>query len=347
MSCNITAGISTGCNDQIGGIVGIHYMEWYPDLTFDKDANGVITRVYRASTPNSSEFFDFIDCRGGGGSVTETYNVGGTGNILGFHQAAQFFMPTTANLLFNTSGETANYRIGVLAAQNNLVIGIETQDNGPMQSYSKKCFVFGLERPAYCASGNKETGITYTDNNGYTLELAADSKTPMQEIAYMAMHSNNLTCEKALPSPGSTDYSWTNGNFFSLERLVNYEGGNIRRLTPTLDVWPEIYLQPGELLTVEAIIAMDFGPNAFSGTTFLPEWEISPYNATLSYTDLTNFPLPTTPGPDQVLVKGTYENTTSSVQSVIPIKLAAPTGIDISGGSEIPFAKFLTITRST
>ena len=27
MSCNITAGIAKGCNDQVGGIVGIHYFK--------------------------------------------------------------------------------------------------------------------------------------------------------------------------------------------------------------------------------------------------------------------------------------------------------------------------------
>ena len=78
MSCNITAGIATGCNDQVGGIVGIHYTQWYPDLVFEKDANGVVVRVYRSSNPNANVLWYFIQADNGMGNVTETYNAGGT-----------------------------------------------------------------------------------------------------------------------------------------------------------------------------------------------------------------------------------------------------------------------------
>ena len=54
MSCEITSGITTGCNDQVGGIVGIHYFTWSSDLVVEKDANGVITRIYRASNPTAN-----------------------------------------------------------------------------------------------------------------------------------------------------------------------------------------------------------------------------------------------------------------------------------------------------
>jgi len=338
MSCEITSGITTGCNDQVGGIVGIHYFQWYPDLVVEKDANGVITRIYRASNPTANINWKFIQADNGMGSVTETYNVGGTGSILGFHQSASFFIPETATPSANDPTQKLNEFVQMLAAQNNLVIGIETGDNAPMQSYSKKCFVFGLERPAYCASGSKETGVVYGDNNGYNLELAADSKAPMQEIAYMAMHNTSLDCPV---QGGAPDF--TTGNYFNLQQLVQFEGGNIRDLTGAGQVYPELYVMPGELLTVEAVISMDWGPAAFSGNTFLPEWEISYTGQSLNYVGT----LPTAPGIAQVVVKGTYENTTSSVQGLIPIKLVAPQGVNISGSGMVPIARFLTITRST
>ena len=42
MSCNITAGIAKGCNDQIGGIQGIHYWLRNPAMEYIFDSNGVV-----------------------------------------------------------------------------------------------------------------------------------------------------------------------------------------------------------------------------------------------------------------------------------------------------------------
>ena len=92
---------------------------------------------------------------------------------------------------------------------------------------------------------------------------------------------------------------------------------------------------------------MDFSANAFSGTTFLPEWEmVGDGSIPLQYVT-TQYPLPTAPGAALVQVKGTYENTNSDIRGIIPIKLKTPTGVDISGGGFIPTARFLTITRTT
>lgn len=340
MSCNITAGISTGCNDQVGGIVGIHYFAWSSDLVVEKDANGVIIRVYRAGTPNVNIPWQFIQADNGMGSVTETYNVGGTGSILGFHQSANFFIPETATPI----GSTLIEFIETMASQNNLVIGIETQDNGPLQKASQKCYVFGLERPAYCASGSKESGISYTDNNGYNIELAADSKTPMQEIAYMAMHTYNLSAE-----PYGPPQLMGSGNTFRLNNLVQYEGGNITGSTPTN--LHQIAVQPGELLTVEVQITTDWSAFCFSGTTFLAEFDITlAAPTTMTYTNLANYPLPTAPGVATVQCRGTYENTQSTVRNVSPVRCVAP-----SGGSPVPTinvagtaveCKFIIITRT-
>ena len=341
MSCNITSGISTGCNDQVGGIVGIHYIEWQPDLQVDRDPNGVITRVYRPGAVIAQNW-EFIDCRSFSGSVTETYNVNSNGSILGFHQSAQFFMPMTAAPL----GSSLFEFIQDIAAQNNLVIGIETEDNAPMRGYSKKCFVFGLERPAYCAGGSKETGITYNDNNGWTMELAADSKEPMQEIAYMAFHLTDPCYRQS----SDTDWSFDNQDWFSLEPLLFYEGANIEAQGSSPNyLYPYIWVQPGETLTIGAQIAMDWGANAFSGTTFLPEWQIGETSFGMPSAPLVyvNLPLPTAPGVYSVQVKGAWTNNTGAPFAIKPINLVTPTGVDISGGAERPFARFNTITRSS
>lgn len=347
MSCNITAGISTGCNDQVGGIVGIHYLRWYDDLVVEKDANGVIIRVYRESVPQFNLQWLFIDCSNMAGSVTETYNVGGTGTILGFHQSATFFAPET--VMDDHPTRTMHSFIQDLAANNNLVIGIETGDNGPMESYSKKCFVFGLERPAYCASGSKESGITYTDNNGYNMELAADSKAPMQEIAYMAMHSRNLTEELYAPNNNTV---WTTNTIWNLDDVAEFEGANISLYDPPgLPLLRRnLIVQPGETVSYEIMVTVDWSADAFSGTTFLPQ--LAFYNGVGSdifYTlDTVAYPLPTAPGVATLKGKGTFTNNTSAPIQSEPVVLRGTTPTtNMNTPPYIPQLKFLTITRST
>ena len=345
MSCNITSGISTGCNDQVGGIVGIHYFTWTSDLVVEKDANGVITRVYRGGNPTSNILWNFIDCRNSTGNVTETYNVNSNGSILGFHQSAQFFMPETATPM----GASLYNFIQDIAAQNNLVIGIETQENGPSQSYSQKCFVFGLDRPAYCVGGSKETGITYNDNNGYTMELGADSKTPMQEIAFMAMHSNNLT--EQLYAPNNNTILTTN-TIWNLDDVAEYEGANISLYDPPgLPLLRRnLIAQPGETVSYEIMVTVDWSVDAFSGTTFLPQLAFDIGAGSTFYTlDTAAFPLPTAPGVATLKGKGTFTNNTSAPIQSEPVILrgTTPSGINMNTPPYIPQLQFLTITRST
>ncbi len=349
MSCNITSGISTGCNDQVGGIVGIHYFQWYPDLVVEKDANGVIIRIYRESAPMFNMHWLYVQADNGMGSVTETYNVGGTGNILGFHQSASFFIPETATP--SVGDRNLNEFIEAIATQNNLVIGIETQDNGPMESYSQKCFVFGLERPAYCASGSKETGVVYGDNNGYTLELAADSKEPMQEIAYMAMHSYNLL--ERLYDPNGVSYLTTN-TIWNLDKVASYEGANVSLYDPPFLplMRRNLLIQPGETVTYEVLVTADWSTDAFSGTTFLPQIAATGSMTTPFYEffvmDTSFYPIPTAPGTAIIQGKVSFTNTGSTVRSSeIVLRGTTPSGINMNTPPFVPSITFLTITRST
>ena len=353
MSCNITSGIAKGCNDQVGGIVGIHYFQWYPDLVVEKDANGVIIRIYRESGFGILPInWKFIQADNGMGSVTETYNVGGTGSILGFHQSLNFFIPETATPSANDPTQNLNEFVEMLAAQNNLVIGIETQDNGPLESYSKKCFVFGLERPAYCASGSKETGTLYGDNNGYNIELAADSKEPMQEIAYMAMHSSNLI--EQLYVPNGDTYLTTN-TVWQLDKVAVYEGANVSIFNPGSGMpllRRNLLIQPGETVTYEVIVRADWSTDAFNGTTFLPQLAATGSTTTPYYEffvmDTSFYSTPTAPGVAAIKGKVSFTNTTSAVRSSeIVLRGTTPTGINMNTPPFVPSITFLTITRST
>jgi hypothetical protein len=221
-----------------------------------------------------------------------------------------------------------------------------------MQSYSKKCFVFGLERPAYCASGSKESGITYTDNNGYNLELAADSKEPMQEIAYMAMHSSNLI--EQLYVPNGDTYLTTN-TVWQLDKVAVYEGANVSIFNPGSGMpllRRNLLIQPGETVTYEVIVRADWSTDAFNGTTFLPQLAATGSTTTPYYEffvmDTSFYSTPTAPGVAAIKGKVSFTNTTSAVRpSEIVLRGTTPTGINMNTPPFVPSITFLTITRST
>ena len=353
MSCsNLTSGITKGCNDQVGGITGIHYNNegFRDDLVFEKDANDVIVRVYAESIPASNARWWFIDADNAMGNLTETYNINQNGNVLGFNQSLKFFIPTTATPSTYQPTNTLQNWVKVQAAQNQLLIAVETEESHPFLSYSPMALLMGKERRGYTNSGSKETGALYSDNNGYTIEWMADSKEPMEPIAYMALHTAT-GLNARLFNDGTT---FTDNNVWNLNEVANYEGANVRQLGST-GFWPEYYVMPGELLTVHVKVRMDWSANCFTGSTFTPTMEIDVANdpsGTLTNQPLnyitTSYPLPTAPGVDIVEVKGTFENTTNDVVSVFPCRITSNQDPNVSMNTApyVPRMDFLTITRT-
>ena len=296
MSCNITAGIAKGCNDQIGGIQGIHYWLRNPAMEYIFDSNGVVI----GSNP-LMPFAEYVEATNEKASLIETYNVNSGGSILGFHQSLSFFLPTTATPLNAPANQGLTEFVKAMASQNAYQFIAETDHKAATLSYRPTSFMFGNERGAYTASGNKQTGISYGDDNGYTLEVAADSKLPMFEVDYMFAH---LAFNKVYLSgdPAATDllagYPGTQSSV-NYEPLVKYLGANVRQLIPNI-LNPEIYVMPGETTNQKVRVAVEWNSNAFDSngdfsiifyrrtdTTFTPGTNINPptaagYNNTMT-----------------------------------------------------------------
>ena len=366
---NLTNGIARGCNDQVGGISGVHATLAKVDgigppetgiVIGGIDQNGVITRISyldpgQGSYVNST--WNWVEADNGKGNLTETYNVGGTGNILGFHQSVKFFIPTTAEPSVTTLpySHTLQNWVKLHAGQNNLVIGVELDHHNPGITYEPKCFVFGLKQvadqfgpkqvgdPAYFASGDKQTGIAYGDDNGYTIEIAANSKLPMFEASYMSLHTNQST-RYYLGTNQGTDL--TNGTF-NLSGLEYFLGANIRQLGNT-GMFPEIYVMPGERLTVGAYVTADWVADVTNNG-----FEVEAY--------MTLNGLPTEPvlntvgftgsgaGVAEAYFLGQWENTTNNIIGVLPIRLRATNGFtgNLNNPPFSPYVRFDQITRTT
>ena len=142
MSCNITSGITTGCNTGIGGVKTV----WL--------ANSTSGPWYKYEMDKETA------------SLVETYNVNRAGSILGFTQ--------TLTIQLNKMAADKQQEIALIAKANGMQVQVETNDGTGFQ--------FGQERGAYLASGTTTSGTAYTDTNQSELVIQADSKEPMSVV---------------------------------------------------------------------------------------------------------------------------------------------------------------------
>ena len=139
MSCNITQGITNGCNTNIGGV----------------------QNVWLGNSVNGPWYLYEMDK--GTASLVEQYDVNQAGSILGFTQ--------TLTMQLNKMAADKQEQIALIAEANSMVVVV--QDN------NGQGFLFGDERGAYLASGTSTSGTAYTDTNQSELVIQAHSKQPM------------------------------------------------------------------------------------------------------------------------------------------------------------------------
>ena len=173
MSCsNLTAGISAGCNDQIGGIQKAWYTTWSPE---DKqpaigfNAEGLVNQILFIFSFDANRAMELDN---GKASLTEVFDVnpGPRGGILGFAQTLQFMIEGPDSGSFDS-----HEWVSTMTTNNKLVMIV--QDN------NDNYWLFGDQRGAAITAGNKQTGVTYSEVSGYTLDITAYSKYSMLQVA--------------------------------------------------------------------------------------------------------------------------------------------------------------------
>ena len=173
MSCsNLTAGITAGCNDQVGGIKKAWYTTWSPEdkqpaLGFN--AQGLVNQILFIY---SFDAVNGIELDNGFASLTEVYDLkpGPRSGIIGFQQTLQFMIEGPDSGTFNSPAW-----VDTMTKNNKLVMIV--QDN------NDNYWLFGDQRGAAITAGTKETGVQYGDVSGYTLDITAYSKYSMLQVA--------------------------------------------------------------------------------------------------------------------------------------------------------------------
>lgn len=166
MSCsNLTAGITTGCNNSIGGIKQIAISK-YEITGFVQDSNGVINYWTWGTPPGLTPPWYYFDVDTGAASFTETYEVNKNASILGFRQSV--------TIQLNGMDAATQQTIAEIAESNFMQCMV--QDN------MNRWWTLGITRGAGLESGSTTTGTAYTDTKASTLTITAVEPTSTYQV---------------------------------------------------------------------------------------------------------------------------------------------------------------------
>ena len=347
MSCsNLTSGIAKGCNYNVGGLQGIHYRANRLSQTPVLDANGVVVQW-------EGDAWEYLELENGTANLVENYNINQAGSALGFTQSLNFFIPDNATPSPGQWQEPAANNVSDWVRQNtkdnNMDIIVETRHATVTRGLRPKCFLFGNERGAYINGGQKQTGVNYTDNNGYTIEIQANSKEPMLEVDYMVQHMQGGT-QFITPSGNPPIQEIFQTTAWNYTPLIPFLGGNVRVLNPGVLV-PEIWVQPGQLITYKARISAIWSQNCWSGGpgTFQLTANGRVGGATVPAT-ITNVPYTYFAGAQQTLtVEWSYEYTGSTEVTMIPLQFgnAVDPNLPITEAGNTPLMSLQIFAQTT
>jgi len=162
MACDITSGFALGCRDNTGGIKALYILSG--SVTTITDTSNEISDI-----DGSGVFYQF-DLQRNTSDFTETIN-GSTENGTVFYEA-------TVNAVFAKLQTSVRNQIKVLAANPDLKIVVETNNDAS----GSKFFYVGRVFGAQLNGGQGQSGTAIGDANGYTLTFTAQEPNPADVI---------------------------------------------------------------------------------------------------------------------------------------------------------------------
>jgi hypothetical protein len=221
MSCNITQGITTGCNNSIGGIQQVFIANGY---TAYIESGGQITQFQGVA-----EWFQF-DVDNGGASFTETYEVNQNGNILGFRQSV--------TLQLNGLSAEIQTIVKEMAESTSMVVVVRDNNN----SY----WTLGIDRGAFLETGSSTTGTAYTDIKAATLTITGIEQESTKLVSSIALGQYDQvriysaidfgqTCAGTFP----LDYTYNIGNDTLPQAKCKYDDTNSYLVADPLGCYPQ------------------------------------------------------------------------------------------------------------
>lgn len=155
MACDLTAGYTKGCAEEIGGIKSIYVIE-LADVDSYTEVGGEITAITVASGGN--QFWQYN---------LESDISNATAVLTRSRENGTLFSDQTVNVILNDNALATRNQL-LLLAKNDLFVIVELA--------SGEYEAFGIENGMYVETTTRETGVAKADRNGNTLVFRAMEK---------------------------------------------------------------------------------------------------------------------------------------------------------------------------
>lgn len=161
MACALTTGFTLPCRDAVGGVKNIYLIE-LENIDSYTDSSGTLTAITKVSGKVFRKYVMENDVA----NFNETFTTNRQNGTVYYAQVLQ--------MVINKLRAAVRNEIKLLA-QNRLVAVVETIDGSN--------WLLGKERGLMLSTGTAASGTAMADRSGYSIDLSADEKEPMYEVA--------------------------------------------------------------------------------------------------------------------------------------------------------------------
>ena len=161
MACALTTGFTLPCRDAVGGVKNIYLIE-LENIDSYTESSGTVTAITKVSGKVFRKYVMENDVA----NFNETFTTNRQNGTVYYAQVLQ--------MVINKLRAAVRNEIKLLA-QNRLVAVVETMDGSN--------WLLGKERGLMLSTGTAASGTAMADRSGYSIDLSADEKEPMYEVA--------------------------------------------------------------------------------------------------------------------------------------------------------------------
>lgn len=168
MACNLTSGVSLSCRSNVGGLKTAYILDATGvDITVTESA-GVVSAMSVGATSITSlsgDMFEFEQTNQTASFVSTINADEANGTV--FHS-------TVLSLVFNKTEATKLNALKVLAANSKLAIVVKDNNDN--------LWLIGNTNGAVVTGGTTESGTSFADRNGITIEFTGYSADPIYSV---------------------------------------------------------------------------------------------------------------------------------------------------------------------
>jgi len=168
MACTLSSGLALSCRESVGGLKTAYILDASGAEITVSEAAGVVSSISvggSSITTLSGDMFEFEQ-------VKQTASL--VEAVTASEENGTVFYNSTLNLVFNKLESTKLNQLKVLAANSKLLIVVKDNNDN--------LWMVGNTNGAVVTGGSSETGTSFGDRNGISIEFQGFHSAPMYSV---------------------------------------------------------------------------------------------------------------------------------------------------------------------